>query len=111
MANTAENPLPIGHELTEGEPHHAVIVYGTSHCGDTTRARALLDQHNVPYNYYDIDQDAALARTASALQNGGEKIPVVDFGGGTVLIEPANDELLQTLQNSGRLPKPAPTQV
>ena len=104
MANTSQNSLPIGHELTEGAAHHALTVYGTATCEDTNRARALLDSLNVPYNYYDIELDDAMARTAAALQNGGEKTPVIDFHDGAVLIEPSNDELMSALQKSDRLP-------
>lgn len=104
MANTSENSLPIGHELTEGTTHHALTVYGTDWCGDSNRARRLLDSLNVAYNYYDIEKDPALARTAAALQNGGRKTPVIDFHDGTVLVEPSNDELTNALQESDRLP-------
>jgi glutaredoxin len=111
MADTAHTPLPIGHELTEGEPHHAVTVYGTPFCHDTRRARALLDDLGVEYNFYDTEKDAAIARTAWSLQNGGQKVPVIDLHDGTVLVEPANDALLEALTASGRLHPVAPTEV
>lgn len=103
MTNTADNSLPIGHELTEGRTHHAVTVYGSLGCEDTTRARALLDQLGIAYNFYDVEKDPALARTAWSLQNGGEKTPVVDLGEDRVLVEPADDVLLGALKESGRL--------
>ena len=104
MANTSDNPLPIGHELTEGRALHAVTVYGTASCEDSTRSRALLDREGIEYNYYDVELDAAMARTAWSLQNGGQKTPVVDLGEGLVLVEPSDEALLSALRQSGRLP-------
>lgn len=104
MTNPADTPLPIGHELIEGRAHHALAVYGTETCGDTRRTRVLLDTLGVQYNFYDTDKDAAMERTAAALQNGGQKVPVVDFGEGQVLVEPTDDELTQALRQADRLP-------
>jgi glutaredoxin len=108
MPNPSENPLPIGHELTEGQLHHAVKVYGTQTCHDTNRSRALLDGLGIEYNFYNTDMDAAMARTADALRpNGGQKIPVIDLGEGNVLVEPSDDELTRALRAGGRLGDPA----
>ena len=83
--------------------HHAVIVYGASWCGDTTRVRQRLAQLEVEFNYYDIDKDEAMKRTAAAYQNGGTKIPVVDLGSDTVLIEPSNADLEDALHKTGHI--------
>jgi len=102
LSNTASD-LPIGHELTEGTVHHAVVVYGTATCHDTTRSRALLDGFGVQYNFYNIDLDAAMNKTAQTLAGGSTKIPVVDLGGGSVLVEPSDESLTLALRDSGRL--------
>ena len=99
-----EERLPIGHELTEGTPHHALAVYGTDTCEDTQRSRALLDSLGVQYNYYDVEKDAAMARTSSALQNGGQKTPVIDFGEGLALVEPSDEVLTRSLRERDRIP-------
>lgn len=83
--------------------HPAIRMYGADWCGDTVRARALLDDLEIEYNYYDVDKDAAMARTAMSLQNGGEKKPVLDFSDGVVLIEPSNQEIHDALENTGRV--------
>ena len=103
MADTSTN-LSLGHELTGHPAHHALTVYGSANCHYTIRSRALLDDLGVEYNFYDVDKDAALARTAWALQNGGQKVPVIDFGEGKVLVEPSNEELTQALQRTDGLP-------
>ncbi|MBC8101643.1 MAG: NrdH-redoxin [Cytophagales bacterium] len=99
------NKLPLGHELVEGQTHHAVIVYGNATCPDTLRSRALLEGLGIEYNFYDIELDAAIARTADALRGEGHgaKIPVINLGEGYVLVEPSDDELTATLTKTGRL--------
>jgi glutaredoxin len=81
--------------------HHAVTVYGTDLCEDTTRSRAVLDALDIEYNYYDIDKDLAMARTASALQNGGQKTPVIKLGEAAVLVEPSDQVLRSALHEAG----------
>ena len=83
--------------------HHAVKVYGTDWCEDTSRTRAHLVMIGVPFNYYNVDLDAGMKRTAMSLQGGGEKSPVVDTGDGTVLVEPSDDELDAALRASGHI--------
>jgi len=102
----ATDRLPIGHELVEGHVHRAITVYGNDWCHDTTRARALLDRFSIEYNYYDMDLDPAMAKTAYALQGGGQKRPVLDFheeGDARILVEPSDDALLEALRQTGRL--------
>ncbi len=105
LSSTHNNSsLPIGHELVEGEVHHAVVVYGNATCPDTLRARAVLENLGIEYNFYNIDLDPAMARTAAALrgEGKGEKIPVVNFGEGIVLVEPTDTEIENALTKSGR---------
>jgi mycoredoxin len=83
--------------------HHAVKVYGTDWCEDTTLTRVFLGTVDVPFNYYNVELDAGIERTFRALQNGGEKSPVVDLGSDIVLIEPTNDELAAALKAAGHL--------
>ena len=108
MNNTGNDPLPIGHELTGHPTPHAITVYGTATCPDTLRSRALLDALRLEYNFYNTDLDAAMARTAAALQNGGTKVPVVDLHNGTVLVEPSVEELTEALHAAERLSRVDP---
>ena len=105
MQNSSTENLPIGHELTEGTIHPALTVYGSQTCEDTLASIALLDDLDIQYNYYDIDRDPAMLRTSSALENGGKKTPVIDFGDGTVLVAPTSNELTGALERTGRWPK------
>ncbi|HET7320376.1 MAG TPA: glutaredoxin domain-containing protein, partial [Candidatus Saccharimonadales bacterium] len=74
-----------------------IIVYGADWCADCHRAKYLLDKHGIPYTYKDVDSDPAIMAEMLALVDGKNIIPTIQFGNGTVLQEPSNDELLKLL--------------
>ena len=43
-----------------------IIMYGTTWCGQTRRARALLDRNNIPYRWIDIDIELDALENPSA---------------------------------------------
>ncbi len=69
----------------------AVLVYGLDTCDDTTRARAAFDAAGFAYRYVNYDLEPA----AKALVHGAgyTHTPVVVLPGGTLFIEPSDDEL------------------
>jgi len=74
-----------------------ILVYGAEWCADCHRAKALLDQYDVKYEYIDIDANAAGKEAMLALVDGRNTIPTIVFADGTVMQEPSNDELLTKL--------------
>jgi len=74
-----------------------IRVYGTTWCGDCKRAKKFLGEHRVPYEWTDIDSDAAGQRIVIQASNGKRIIPAIFFDDGTVLIEPSNVELAKQL--------------
>ena len=74
-----------------------ITVYGTTWCGDTRRARRLLDENKIPYRWVDIDQDAKAARYVESIANGFRSVPAIVWPDGTFLIEPSNDDLAKKL--------------
>lgn len=78
-----------------------VWVYGTIECGDTSRTRRFLAQHNIPFEFRDILGDDE-ARKALEKVTGGEHItPVVLFPDGTTMIEPSDQQLAAHLGIAG----------
>ncbi len=74
-----------------------IVVYGTAWCADCIRSKRLLDRHQVPYEWIDIDNDRS-ARDLVAQLNGGKRIiPTILFADGTVLAEPSDKELAASL--------------
>ena len=68
-----------------------VTVYGADWCGDCRRTKGYLSRTGTPYRWVDTASDKAAKAMLSAA--GFHAIPVVLVPGGTVLVEPTNEEL------------------
>ncbi|MFQ5879503.1 MAG: glutaredoxin family protein [Dehalococcoidia bacterium] len=77
-----------------------VVVYGSSTCEDTAKARQFLDSHNVPYQYVEIEGDPEAEARVKGWNNGNRVTPTVLIGG-RVLAEPGDEELAQLLGLQG----------
>lgn len=76
-------------------------MYGTAWCGDCHRAKVWLDGENISYEFLDIESDDALRDRAVALNDGYQRVPVLEFDDGSVLVEPTNAELETKLTAPG----------
>jgi thioredoxin reductase (NADPH) len=75
----------------------AITVYGAYWCPDCRRAKQFLGEHQVPYAWIDIEQDAQ-AEQFVIEKNGGKRIiPTIVFDDGSALVEPSNAELAAKL--------------
>lgn len=74
-----------------------IIFYGTAWCMDCRRARALLDQHRIPYHYVDINQDEEAAQFVERLNRGFRSVPTIVWPDGSMLVEPSMSELAKKL--------------
>lgn len=74
-----------------------IILYGTTWCGATSRARALLDEENIPYEWIDIDKDETAAEFVKSVANGYRSVPTIVFPDGTILVEPSSYQLKEKL--------------
>jgi mycoredoxin len=74
-----------------------ITVYGTAWCGDTRRARRMLDEHGIPYKWVDIDADEQAAHYVESVARGFRSVPTIVWPDGTILIEPSNEVLAKKL--------------
>lgn len=74
-----------------------ITVYGATWCGDCRRAKRLLDEHAIAYDWVDIDADPQSLDYVRRLQGGGQMIPTIVFADGSVLVEPTTPELAAKL--------------
>ncbi|GAB4502723.1 MAG: hypothetical protein Fur0035_22780 [Anaerolineales bacterium] len=74
-----------------------ITVYGAYWCPDCRRSKQFLGEHQIPYNWVDIEQDKA--GEAYVLQkNAGKRIiPTIEFADGSILVEPSNAEIAAKL--------------
>lgn len=74
-----------------------ITVYGTGWCTDCKRAKQLLGEQRVQYDFVDVDSDAAGRSVVQSHNGGRDIIPTIVFDDGSVLVEPSNAELAAKL--------------
>jgi glutaredoxin-like protein len=77
---------------------NSITIYGTSWCGDCTRACRFFDLNNIKYKWVDIDIDAAGEDFVLINNNGMRSVPTICFNDGSIVVEPSNVELEHILE-------------
>ena len=74
-----------------------ITVYGACWCPDCRRSKSFLGEHQIPYEWIDIEQDSEAEQFVIQTNNGKRIIPTVVFADGSHLTEPTNAELAAKL--------------
>jgi mycoredoxin len=74
-----------------------IVVYGTTWCGQSRRARRVFDENNIAYQWIDIDQDMEARRYVEEVNRGYRSVPTILFPDGSMLVEPSTSELMEKL--------------
>ena len=74
-----------------------IKVYGTTWCGDCTRAKQFMDENGVSYNWTDVDEETQYQDYIKGLNNGQMRVPTIIFPDGSILVEPSNKELAEKI--------------
>jgi len=74
-----------------------VTVYGAYWCPDCHRSKNFLGEHQIPYGWIDIEEDAEGERFVIEANDGKRRIPTLVFDDGDVLTNPSNAELAAKL--------------
>ena len=74
-----------------------IIVYGADWCGDCRRAKMFMDQHEIPYEWIDVQADDQARELVEKLNHGKRIIPTIVFEDGSILVEPSNSQLARKL--------------
>ena len=82
---------------------NAIIVYGTTWCGDCIRVRRFFDYNNITYLWVDIDQDKRGEEFVFSTNHGMRSVPTIVFGDGSILVEPSEVELKQLQTKIGQI--------
>ena len=74
-----------------------ITVYGAYWCPDCRRAKQFLGEHQIPYNWVDIEEDTEGEAYVIKKNNGKRIIPTIVFEDDSFLVEPSNAELATKL--------------
>ena len=74
-----------------------ITVYGAYWCPDCTSSKQFLGEHQIPYNWVDIEADPDGEAYVIQKNNGKRIIPTIEFADGSILVEPSNAELAEKL--------------
>ena len=71
----------------------AIVVYGTTWCGDCRRAKKLLERRGIDYAWVDVEEQKGAKEEMLRLNGGDRRVPTLLFPDGSVLVEPSNADL------------------
>ncbi|MBT8367629.1 MAG: FAD-dependent oxidoreductase [Deltaproteobacteria bacterium] len=74
-----------------------ITVYGAHWCPDCRRSKQFLGEHQIPYNWVDIEEDSEGEKFVIEKNEGKRIIPTIVFADGSFLVEPTNAELAAKL--------------
>jgi len=74
-----------------------ITVYGAYWCPDCTRSKQFLGEHQIPYNWVNIEDDKDGENYVIKKNHGKRIIPTIEFGDGSIVVEPSNAELAEKL--------------
>ncbi len=74
-----------------------IRVYGAHWCPDCRRSKQFLGEHQIPYTWIDIEEDAAGETFVMETNKGKRIIPTIVFEDGEFLVEPTNAQLAAKL--------------
>jgi glutaredoxin-like protein len=70
-----------------------ILIYGTRWCPDCLRAKQFFKQHDITYEWIDIEQDKDACARIEELNGGYKSVPTILFPDGSILVEPSNAAL------------------
>jgi thioredoxin reductase (NADPH) len=74
-----------------------IVVYGAHWCPDCRRSKQFLGEHQIRYEWVDIEQDPAAEQYVIEKNQGKRIIPLVVLADGDFLVEPTNGQLAEKL--------------
>jgi mycoredoxin len=76
---------------------NAIVVYGTTWCGDCSRVRTFFDKNHIQYVWVNIDNNEAAEEFVYATNHGMRSVPTILFPDGSIIVEPSDNKLKQLL--------------
>jgi mycoredoxin len=70
-----------------------IQMYGTQWCPDCLRAKRFFQQHDIAFDWIDIEKDEKAADYVEKVNGGYKSVPTIVFPDGSILVEPDNSAL------------------
>jgi len=67
-----------------------IKVYGATWCPDCVRAKRVLTDKSVAFDWIDISNDEKARSYVEKVNNGNRSVPTIVFPDGSILVEPSN---------------------
>jgi mycoredoxin len=81
--------LFVQESLTQPNTERKTIkMYATTWCVDCRMARRWFDNHNIPYEYINIEENEQAAEFVVRINKGARSVPTIVFPDGSILVEP-----------------------
>ena len=77
-----------------------IVLYGTSWCPQTARAKRYLVECGAEFKWCDIEEDAEGCAYVERINGGNRSVPTILFPDGSVLVEPSSAELEKKVKTS-----------
>lgn len=74
-----------------------ITVYGAHNCPACRNSKLFLGEHQIPYRWVSIEEDAEAERLVLEKNSGRRVIPTIIFADGSFLVQPSNAELAAKL--------------
>lgn len=74
-----------------------IRVYGADWCGDCRRAKKFMEEHDIRFEWIDVQEDPDARKVVESLNDGKRIIPTIIFQDGSILVEPSNSQLARKL--------------
>jgi len=78
-----------------------IIMYGTTWCGASIRAKKLFEDYQIEFEWINIDKDIEGEKRVQEINNGYKSVPTIIFSDGSILVEPDKETLKQKFLELG----------
>ncbi|PKO10962.1 MAG: NrdH-redoxin [Chloroflexi bacterium HGW-Chloroflexi-2] len=78
-----------------------IIIYATTWCGDSIRAKKLFEDYQIEFEWINIDKDKDGEKRVKEINNGYKSVPTIIFSDGSILVEPDKETLKKKLFELG----------
>ncbi|PKO06993.1 MAG: NrdH-redoxin [Chloroflexi bacterium HGW-Chloroflexi-3] len=70
-----------------------IMMYGTTWCGESIRAKKLFEDYQIAFEWINIDKDKDGEKRVKEINNGYKSVPTIIFPDGSILVEPDKETL------------------